>query len=597
MHFQKVVGVCLLAFASFAWADTPHYLWGPDRMGKMVKRAATSSKTTSKTTIKSSTTKVATSSSKKTTTTTAKSSSTTAKVSSSSTVASSSSSTSLVADSACTNGPLTRSCWSSGFSIATDFDQKHPTTGKTVSYNLEITNTTCNPDGNGDQQCLLVNNQLPGPVIRASWGDTLSITVTNNMQDNGTSMHWHGIRQLNSCGSDGVNGITECPIAPGQSKTYTFLCTQFGTSWYHSHFSSQYGMGVVGTIIIDGPASSNYDIDLGTFPVSDWYYADAYKVNEITLDNLQQQNPPPPSDTILVNGTNDNGSGGSYAKVTVTAGKKHRLRLINTSVDNFIRVKLDSHPFTVMTADFIPVKPLPGQDWVLLAIGQRYDVVFTANQTAGTYWFRAEVATDCYSASNGKGRALFTYSGQTVSAPTDSNETPPDTTCAELTTTPYWTQAVDQSTFTSQLETLNVDLDFPGVATNDQNVVLWALNTSTMKIAWDQPTLQMVYDKNTTYPAAYDVIEIPNEGVVSVHSPPSTSYAPALPCLLPQILTKVYLVDLLDHPTSKHKPTTTSPHPSPRPRLLRPRLRQRNLQQLRHPQFREPAETRHLDPS
>ena len=42
------------------------------------------------------------------------------------------------------------------------------------------------------------------------WGDTLSITVNNLMEDNGTSIHWHGIRQLNSVGEDGVNGITEC---------------------------------------------------------------------------------------------------------------------------------------------------------------------------------------------------------------------------------------------------------------------------------------------------------------------------------------------------------------------------------------------------
>lgn len=54
---------------------------------------------------------------------------------------------------------------------------------------------------------------------------------------------------------DGTNGITECPIAPGASKTYTFLLTQFGTSWYHSHYSAQYGDGVLGAIVIAGPAT------------------------------------------------------------------------------------------------------------------------------------------------------------------------------------------------------------------------------------------------------------------------------------------------------------------------------------------------------
>lgn len=166
-----------------------------------------------------------------------------------------------------------------------------------------------------------------------------------------------------------------------------------------------------------------------------------------------------------------------------------------------------------MTADFIPVKPLAGQDWVLLAIGQRYDVVFTANQTAGTYWFRAEVATDCYSSNNGKGRALFTYSGQTVSAPTDDDEAAPTSGCAELTTTPYWTQAVDSSTFSSQVKNLNMGLQIPGVTANGQSLVLWALNTTAMTIHWDTPTLQYLYEGNTSYPSSYDVIEIPNEGV------------------------------------------------------------------------------------
>lgn len=98
------------------------------------------------------------------------------------------------ADGSCTHGPYTRACWKNGYSIATDFDEKFPTTGNTVTYDLEVTNGTCNPDGNGDRVCLLFNNQYPGPVIRATWGDNLVINVKNSMQDNGTSIHWHGVR-------------------------------------------------------------------------------------------------------------------------------------------------------------------------------------------------------------------------------------------------------------------------------------------------------------------------------------------------------------------------------------------------------------------
>lgn len=518
MHFQKLNGLCLLAFASVSWADAVpegRYLWGADRMGKMVRRATTKTSTaTSKTS--SSSIKVSTSSVKTSSASSKVSSSTVVSVSSSSPVASSASSasstTSLVADASCTHGPNSRACWSNGYSIKTDFDLKHPTTGNTVTYNLEITNTTCNPDGNGDMQCYLINNQYPGPTIVANWGDQVVINVKNSLQDNGTSLHWHGIRQLGSVGSDGVGGLTECPIAPGQSRTYSFQATQFGTSWYHSHYSSQYGMGVVGQIVINGPSSSNYDIDLGAFPINDLYYGLANNVNEITLENLQKTLPPPDGSNIIVNGKGKSANGGSYSQMTLTPNKKHRLRLINTSVDNAIRVKLDGHNFTVMSADFIPIKPLTNQGWILLAVGQRYDVVITANQASGNYFFRAEVATDCFSGNVGKGRALFTYQGTTVAEPADSNEVAPTNGCTELNTVPYWTQAVDQSTYAAQVETLNTGVA-PGLTTNGRNIALWNLDTQSMSVHWDRPTLEYVFEGNTSYPDPYAVIEIPEEGV------------------------------------------------------------------------------------
>lgn len=58
---------------------------------------------------------------------------------------------------------------------------------------------------------------------------------------------------------DGVNGITQCPIAPGDSFTYKFLAMQYGTTWYHSHYSLQYGDGLLGPLTIFGPSSANYD--------------------------------------------------------------------------------------------------------------------------------------------------------------------------------------------------------------------------------------------------------------------------------------------------------------------------------------------------
>jgi laccase len=131
-----------------------------------------------------------------------------------------------------------------------------------------ITNTTINFDGTL-QPALAINGQVPGPTVECQWGDTVSITVTNNLTNSGTSIHWHGNRQFLTGFADGVAGVTECPLAPGQTKTYTWTATQYGASWYHSHYSTQYADGVRGPVIIHGPATANYDVDMGPVMVED----------------------------------------------------------------------------------------------------------------------------------------------------------------------------------------------------------------------------------------------------------------------------------------------------------------------------------------
>jgi len=160
------------------------------------------------------------------------------------------------------------------------------------------------------------------------------------------------------------------PIAPGDERTYNFRLTQFGTTWYHSHHSAQYGEGLTGQIIVNGPASANYDVDLGVFPIADWYYKSIFEINLEAKANLQRGAPPPPPDNLLLNGTNKNiNGGGEYTRIQVQKGKKYRLRLINTSVDSNFRVSIDNHPLTIMTSDFVPVKSIQ-RDWVLLSIGK-----------------------------------------------------------------------------------------------------------------------------------------------------------------------------------------------------------------------------------
>ena len=89
-------------------------------------------------------------------------------------------------------------------------------------------------------------------MIEANWGDTIQVAVTNNIDNEGTSLHWHGILQKGTPWYDGVPSVQQCPIAPGKTFTYTFNAETYGTTWYHSHYSAQYADGLLGPLIIYG---------------------------------------------------------------------------------------------------------------------------------------------------------------------------------------------------------------------------------------------------------------------------------------------------------------------------------------------------------
>jgi hypothetical protein len=149
--------------------------------------------------------------------------------------------------------PEDRSCWLSDgkgnvFDINTDYESIRPN-GTTRYYTLNVTDGFVNADGLPFDEAKLFNHVYPGPWIQACWGDTLEITVINNLAYNGTSIHWHGIRQNQTMHMDGVNGITQCPIAPKDHFVYKFSVTQYGSSWYHSHYSLQYADGLVGPMV------------------------------------------------------------------------------------------------------------------------------------------------------------------------------------------------------------------------------------------------------------------------------------------------------------------------------------------------------------
>lgn len=311
---------------------------------------------------------------------------------------------------------------------------------------------------------------------------------------------------LNTNIQDGTNGITECALAPGDVKTYQFQATEYGTTWYHSHFSQQYGDGVVGTVQINGPATANYDVDLGVMPMSDWYYTTIYQAAARAFQSGQAGGGPPVSDNILINGTAKSATGtGAYNKVVIQSGKRYRLRLINTSVDANLLVNLDGHPFTVIATDFVPVNPY-NTTYLIMGIGQRYDVVFTANQAVGNYWFRADASSVCQSRTAKGGLAIFSYQGATTADPTTVAPPNPPTACIDPITTPKISKSVPSSTFAAQAKTLPVAF---GPVAVQNNLVLWTINGTSMIVDPGQPTIKYVA-QNANPPASYNVVDVPS---------------------------------------------------------------------------------------
>lgn len=391
----------------------------------------------------------------------------------------------------CLNGPNSRGCWGNGFSINTDYEKSWPNTGRVIQYELEVKNATLSPDGT-PKQMLVVNGQYPGPLIEANWGDILELTVKNSLDCNGTSMHWHGFRQLDSNPQDGVNGITECPIAPGDSKTYRFQATQYGTTWYHSHFSAQYGDGVNGPVVIHGPAAADYDVDLGHVQVAEFY-----NLTICQEDWFAERFGPPTASNYLINGQNvkPDGSAGSRATFKFVPGKKHLLRLINTSVDNHFKFTVDGHTMTVISTDFVPINPYT-TNILNINIGQRYEVVIEANQPTANYWARAIIQTSCGKNQNsglGNANAVVQYAGAGSVLPTSTYANYTDACEDEPATSlvPVVAKSVDSTGFAAQASALPVNIERVNLTSND-TVFRWTLNGMSQDIDWANPTIAQV---------------------------------------------------------------------------------------------------------
>ncbi|RMZ75052.1 hypothetical protein DV737_g5494, partial [Chaetothyriales sp. CBS 132003] len=99
------------------------------------------------------------------------------------------------------------------------------------------------------RKAILINGSFPGPTLRLKFGECVDFTILNNMP-NVTGIHFHGIRQLATPWADGVPGVSQYGVKPGENYTYQWTAEESGIYFYHSHYKGQMMDGLYGPIII-----------------------------------------------------------------------------------------------------------------------------------------------------------------------------------------------------------------------------------------------------------------------------------------------------------------------------------------------------------
>ncbi|KAI2894182.1 hypothetical protein CBS11852_5040 [Aspergillus niger] len=125
--------------------------------------------------------------------------------------------------------------------------------GRVVQFQLDLTYEDVSVAGDV-HKAIVSNGQVPGPTLWLKQGDDVEFLVNNSMSIS-TTVHFHGIEQLGTPWSDGVPGLSQLQIQPGEQFLYKWKASQYGSYIYHSHTRAQIDDGLYGAIYIE-PADS-----------------------------------------------------------------------------------------------------------------------------------------------------------------------------------------------------------------------------------------------------------------------------------------------------------------------------------------------------
>ena len=206
------------------------------------------------------------------------------------------------------------------------------------------------------------NGMIPGPEIRVNLGDQVRIVLNNELDNEPTTLHLHGMILPNAM--DGVPAITQDAILPGESFTYDFVVQNSGSNMYHSHFNAQEQVpgGLLGAFIVNDPADQAVDLDYTMI------------LNDGPLG-------------FTINGK----SFPATEPLAVQNGQLVRIRYMNEGLQ-IHPMHLHGIPQVVIAKDGHSLPFTYTVDTLLVAPGERYDVLVRADQL-GTWAFHCHILT------------------------------------------------------------------------------------------------------------------------------------------------------------------------------------------------------------
>jgi FtsP/CotA-like multicopper oxidase with cupredoxin domain len=220
------------------------------------------------------------------------------------------------------------------------------------------------------------NGQTPGPQLRVRQGERLRVILENHLPEP-TTIHWHGVPVPNNM--DGVPGLTQDAVMPGEAFVYEYAAEVPGTYFYHSHVGLQLDRALSGSLVID-PAGEvgSPDADV-TVVLDDWLTitpeaAMAAMSQPGRMGGMMGQSSDPPYAGYLLNGRVTAGA----EPIRVVRGQRIRLRFVNAAGATTFRCGIDGHRLEVTHTDGQPVQPVV-VDTIVLGAGERYDVVVAAD--------------------------------------------------------------------------------------------------------------------------------------------------------------------------------------------------------------------------